>query len=145
MSTHFLGEGNIGSSPEFLEFSNGNEEPRRLLKMNVYFDNPVPKGDGYDDRGGYWAPVELWHKEAESWSTLFQKGMRILVEGRTVLDRWEDDEQTAQSTFKIEARKVGIMPHRLQSITLKPKSESSQTPSPAPASDESDESAGAAE
>ncbi|WP_437884509.1 single-stranded DNA-binding protein [Pseudomonas sp. LRF_L74] len=121
MSTFFLGEGNIGSAPEFFEFGSGNDEPRRLLKLNVYFDNPVPKDDGYEDRRGFWAPVELWHREAEAWSKLYQKGMRIQVEGRTVLDRWEDDNNTPQSTFKIEARKIGIMPHRLQSIQMIPR------------------------
>lgn len=46
-------EGNIGSAPEFKEFPNGNKEPRRLLRINVYFDNSIPKeGGGYEDRGG---------------------------------------------------------------------------------------------
>ena len=35
-------EGNIGSTPEFKEFPNGNKEPRRLLRLNVYFDNSIP-------------------------------------------------------------------------------------------------------
>ena len=30
MSTHFSGEGNIGSPPEYREFPNGNDEPSRL-------------------------------------------------------------------------------------------------------------------
>ena len=82
MSTHFVGEGNIGSAPDYREFPNGNDEPRRLLRLNVYFDNPIPKKDGeYEDRGGFWAPVELWHRDAEHWKTLYQKGMRVLVEG----------------------------------------------------------------
>ncbi|NWD84871.1 single-stranded DNA-binding protein [Pseudomonas reactans] len=76
MSTFFVGEGNIGSAPEFQEFASGNDEPRRLLRLNVYFDNPIPREGSYEDRGGYWAPVELWHREAEHWSTLYQKGMR---------------------------------------------------------------------
>jgi single-strand DNA-binding protein len=85
MSTHFVGEGNIGSAPEYREFPNGNDEPRRLLRLNVYFDNPIPKKDGeYEDRGGFWAPVELWHRDADHWKELYQKGMRVLVEGRTV-------------------------------------------------------------
>ena len=51
MSTHFVGEGNIGSVPDYREFQNGNDEPRRLLRLNVYFDNPIPKKDGeYEDR-----------------------------------------------------------------------------------------------
>jgi single-strand DNA-binding protein len=120
MSTHFYGEGNIGSPPEYREFPNGNEEPRRLLRLNVYFDNPVPKDGGFEDRGGYWAPVELWHGQAARWSTLYQKGMRVLVEGRTVRDEWEDADGP-RVTFKIEARRIAILPYRLESVTLNPK------------------------
>lgn len=121
MSTFFIGEGNIGSAPEFQDFSSGEDGPKRLLRLNVYFDNPIPRDGGYEDRGGYWAPVELWHREAEHWSTLYQKGMRILVEGRTVRDEWEDSEDNMRVTFKIEARRIGVLPHRLQSISMKEK------------------------
>lgn len=130
MSTHFIGEGNIGSAPEFREFAHGNDEPRRLLRLNVYFDNPVPvKKDGkdvFEDRGGYWAPVELWHTDAEHWQTLYQKGMRVLVQGRTVLNTWEDDDDNERSTFKIEARRIGILPYRIESMTLIPKSSTAE-------------------
>ena len=122
MSTRFYGEGNIGSAPEFREFPNGNDEPHRLLRLNVYFDNPIPVKDGFEDRGGYWAPVELWHRDAERWSTLYQKSMRILVEGRTVRDEWEDSDDNPQVTFKIQARRIGVLPYRIEAITLEPKS-----------------------
>ena len=78
MSTHFWGEGNIGSPPEYREFPNGNDEPRRLLRLNVYFDNPVPtKGGDFEDRGGFWAPVEIWHRDAAHWKNLYQKGKEL--------------------------------------------------------------------
>ena len=121
MSTLFVGEGNIGSVPEFQEFNTNPDEPRRLLRLNVYFDNPVPREGGYEDRGGYWAPVELWHRDAEHWSTLYQKCMRILVEGRTVKEEWEDSEDNARVTFKVEARRIGILPHRLASVSMREK------------------------
>ena len=122
ISTHFVGEGNIGSAPDYREFQNGNDEPRRLLRLNVYFDNPIPKKDGdYEDRGGFWAPVELWHREAEHWKTLYQKGMRVLVEGRTVRDEWEDADENERVTFKVEARRVGILPYRIESVALSAK------------------------
>ena len=89
MSTHFVGEGNIGSAPEFREFANGNDEPRRLLRLNVYFDNPVPTKDGYEDRGGYWAPVELWHREA---------------------------------------RRVGILPYRIEAVKVSAKGQGAESP-----------------
>jgi len=121
MSTHFIGEGNIGSAPESREFPSGNDEPRRLLRLNVYFDNPVPIRDGYEDRGGYWAPVEIWHKDAERWSKLYQTGMRVLVEGRQVREEWTDNDNNERSTFKVEARRIAIMPYRIEAVTLSPK------------------------
>jgi len=122
MSTYFSGEGNIGSASEYREFPNGNEEPRRLLRLNVYFDNPVPTGDGeFEDRGGFWAPVEIWHRDTEHWQSLYQKGMRVLVEGRTVRDEWEDADGKPRETFKVQARRVGLLPYRIEAITLSPK------------------------
>ncbi|OPA89706.1 single-stranded DNA-binding protein [Pseudomonas fluorescens] len=120
MSTKFLGEGNIGTKPEFREFSNGNKEPRRLLRLNVYFDNAVLKGDGeYEDRGGFWSSVELWHKDAERYSELYSKSMRVVVIGRLVMDKWEDESGGECKAMKVQARRVGILPHRLQSIAMK--------------------------
>jgi single-strand DNA-binding protein len=130
MSNHFQGEGNIGSAPTFREFANGNDEPRRLLRLNVYFDNPVPVNDGYEDRGGFWAPVEVWHRDAEHWSTLYQKGMRVLVEGRAVRDEWEDAEENERVTFKIEARRVGILPYRIEAVTLSSKPQATEGSGP---------------
>jgi single-strand DNA-binding protein len=126
MSTHFYGEGNIGSSAEFREFPHGNEEPRRLLRLNVHFDNLMQKKDGeLEDRGGFWAPIELWHREAGHWQTLYQKGMRVLVEGRVVREEWEDAEANERVTFKVEARRVAILPYRIEAVTLiqKPREE----------------------
>lgn len=122
MSTYFSGDGNIGSAPEFKEYPNGNEEPRRVLRLNVYFDNPVPKKDGeYEDRGGFWAPVDWWHKDAEHFAGLFQKGMRVVVQGREERDDWVDDEENERTTYRINARSVSILPYRVESVTLTPK------------------------
>lgn len=122
MSTYFSGEGNIGSPPEFDEYPNGNDEPRRVLRLNVYFDNPVPNKDGsFDDRGGYWAPVEWWHRDAEHWATLFAKGMRVMVRGRQERDDWTDSDNQPRTTYRVNARSVGILPYRLESVSLSPK------------------------
>ncbi|UYC11843.1 single-stranded DNA-binding protein [Xanthomonas sp. CFBP 8445] len=122
MSTHFFGEGNVGSAPEFDEYPNGNDEPRRVLRLNVYFDNPVPgKDDTYDDRGGFWAPVDWWHRDAEHWATLFAKGMRVMVRGRLERDPWTDSEGKSHTTYKVNARSVAILPYRLDAVELSPK------------------------
>ncbi|MCL6357972.1 single-stranded DNA-binding protein [Pectobacterium parmentieri] len=123
MSTHFSGEGNIGSAPEFHEYPNGNEEPRRVLRLNVYFDNPVPSKSGaFEDRGGFWRPVDWWHRDAEQFAGLFQKGMRVAVGGRVERDDWTDENNNPRTTYRVNARSVGILPYRIEAITLSPKS-----------------------
>lgn len=119
MSTFFNGTGNIGGDAEFRVFPQGNEEPRKLLRLNVRFDNPVPVKDGYQDRGGFWAPVEIWHLDAEQWCKLYRKGMRVLVQGRIICQEWEDKKTgDKRITFKVEAREIGILPHRISEIIL---------------------------
>ena len=44
--------------------------------------------------------------------------MRVLVEGRTVRDEWEDADENERVTFKIEARRIGILPYRLEAVIL---------------------------
>lgn len=132
MSTFFIGEGNIGSAPEFHEYPNGNEEPRRVLRLNLYFDNPVPTKDGsYEDRGGFWAPVDWWHRDAEHWATLFQKGMRVVVQGREERDDWKDDNDNSRTTYRINARSVSMLPYRIEGVTLSVKPGSSEPEPPA--------------
>lgn len=123
MSTFFIGTGNIGADPEYRVFPQGNDEPRHMLRLNVRFDNPIPvKEGGYQDRGGFWAPVEIWHHDAEKWCELYQKGMRVLVQGRIICQEWEDKKTgDKRTTFKVEAREIGILPHRITEITLEHK------------------------
>lgn len=136
MSTRWINEGNIGLAPELKEFANGNDAPRKLLKLNVRFDNPVPiKDGGYEDRGGFWATVELWHENADVWCNLYQKGMRVLVDGRLVQQEWEDEAGNKRTTFKVEARHVGILPYRVTSVTVEQRTDETKAPAseePAP-------------
>ena len=57
--------------------------------------------------------------------------MRVLVEGRTVRDEWEDSEDNARVTFKVEARRIGILPHRLASVSMREKSPDAAPSGPA--------------
>jgi len=130
-------EGNIGSTPEFKEFPNGNKDPRRLMRINVYFDNSIPDGKGgYEDRGGFWSNVELWHKDAEHYSQLFQKGMRVIVTGRAVMDRWEKDGEE-NAALKIQASRVAILPHRITAVSLSSSQAQNNTQRPQPTQQDS--------
>ncbi len=118
MSTRFFGEGNIGSDPVLKMFpGNGNQPPRGVLRLNVRFDNLVPTEEGLIDRGGFWANVEIWGREVEHWATLYQRGQRVLVSGRMVLDTWEKDGQE-QSAMKVHADRIGILPFRVARVEM---------------------------
>ncbi len=100
----------------------------------MYFDNPIPTKDGhFEDRGGFWAPVEIWHRDAAHWKDLYQKGMRVLVVGRMEREPWTDNEDQPRETWQINARSVGILPFRIESVVLSPKSqETAQDAQPKP-------------
>jgi single-strand DNA-binding protein len=136
MSTLFFGEGNLGGDAEFHEFPNPDDtnKPYRLLRARVYFDNPVRQPDGtFRDRGGYWTTVELWHSSAEQWAKLFRKGMRVVVHGKALIEEWTDNEGEAQVSDKVDAKLMAILPHRIEAITLAPKSSTSAEDSSAEA------------
>ncbi|REC93342.1 single-stranded DNA-binding protein [Kushneria indalinina] len=117
MSTRFFGEGNIGSDPEVKMFpSNGNQPPRGVMRLNVRFDNPVPSDNGNVDKGGFWANVEIWHRDVEQWAQLYQKGMRVLVPGRMVFSEWQDSERNNRSEYKVQADRIGILPFRISQV-----------------------------
>ena len=133
MGTFFLGEGNLGSNAEFRVFPSGNDEPRSMMRLNVRFDNPIPGKDGYQDRGGFWAPVEIWYKDAEHWAkAIYQRGMRVMVQGNMLSQEWTDEEGRTRTIMKVEARRIAILPQRVLSITLadKPSSDSESPPEP---------------
>jgi len=88
------------------------------LRLNVYFDNPVPTKEGFEDRGGFWAPVEIWHRDAERWAALYQKGMRRPGGGAGREGRLGGCRGNERVTFKIEARRAGILPYRIESVVL---------------------------
>ena len=91
------------------------------MRLNVRFDNPVPTDTGNVDRGGFWANVEIWNRDVETWAQLYQKGMRVMVSGRMVLDEWKDRETGEdRSQFKIQAVRIGILPYRISQVVLEP-------------------------
>lgn len=136
MSTHFMGEGNIGSDPEIRMFpANGNQPPRGVLRLNVRFDNLVSTDQGLVDKGGFWANVEIWHRDVEAWAKLYQRGMRVIVSGRMVLDEWKDRESGEdRSAFKVQAVRIGMLPYRLVQVTMMDQNDGSDRQQYAPGS-----------
>jgi single-strand DNA-binding protein len=61
--------------------------------------------------------VEIWHRDAAHWKDLYQKGMRVLVVGRMEREPWTDNEDQPRETWQINARSVGILPFRIESVT----------------------------
>ncbi|WP_285275775.1 single-stranded DNA-binding protein [Halopseudomonas bauzanensis] len=122
MSTHFEGEGNIGSDPQVKVFpTSDNSPPRGILRLNVFFDNPVAVGEGnFEDRGGFWAPVEISRDAdtCEQWSQLYQRGMRVMVAGRMIRDQWTGVNNEERSAMKVRARSVGILPYRIDEVVM---------------------------
>jgi single-strand DNA-binding protein len=120
MSNHFLGRGNLGADPEFKHMELEGES-RTVVELRIYFDRPVPNGDGgFTDKGGFWLPVNLWGSKAEAVAKLLRKGTRVRVEGTLVQDTW-DDKATGEphSRIEVQANSVDLDLARVESITFR--------------------------
>lgn len=67
------------TEPKLKTFPQGYEAPRKMLRLNIRFDNSVPSREVNQERGFFGAAVEIWHQKTQQWSNLYQTGMRVLV------------------------------------------------------------------
>src|SRR3546814_17849297 len=47
--------------------------------------------------------------------------MRVVVTGRMEREPWTDNEDQPRETWQINARSVGILPFRIESVTISPR------------------------
>ena len=128
MSNHFAGRGNLGADPE-LKHVEIDGEPRAVVELRIYFDRPVPDGDGgFTDKGGFWLPVNLWGPKAETIAKLLRKGARVRVEGTLVQDTW-DDRETGEpaSRIEVQADSIDLDLARVEAITFRAKGDGEPT------------------
>ncbi len=110
MSTHFARATSVPRRT--IAIPNGSDEPRRL-RLNVYFDNPIPRRTVNSRTaaasGRRWA-VAPRRRPLE----------RPVPEGHARAGRRphggdeEDADDNERTTFKIEARRIGILPYRIE-------------------------------
>jgi single-strand DNA-binding protein len=128
MSNLFIGEGNLGSAPELktVEFNN---ETHRVLELRVFFDaykQDAEKKYVQDEEKSFWRSVTLWDARAERAAKLLVKGARVLVKGSEKGETWTDKASgEVKKDTRIVADDVYLSFARVESVTFKPKSESS--------------------
>ncbi len=90
MSNQFNGEGNLGQDPEIKTVKvEGTDQT--VCNLRIYFDRPIPVGDGYQDKNGFWLDVEIWGKRGQNVCRLCNKGNRVSVAGRLADASYEKD------------------------------------------------------
>ncbi len=127
----FTGVGNLGDKPKHKTVPIG-DEARDVLELRVYFDRPVPDGDGsYTDKGGFWLNANLWGNRAKPLSELLDKGMRVRVEGTLIQETWEDKEGEERSGMKLDLDSLALELVRVASIEMRPREGSANAESDA--------------
>lgn len=117
----FTGVGNLGDKPKHKTVPIG-DEMRDVLELRVYFDCPVPDGDGnYADKGGFWLNANLWGHRAKALSELLDKGMRVRAEGTLIQETWEDREGEERSGMKLDLDNVSLELVRVSHIEMRPR------------------------
>ncbi len=119
MSNQFTGIGNVGTAPTLRNVQVGGE-PRDVVEVRVYFDRRVRKGDGYEDKGGFWLTVSYWGAQAGKLAEVVQKGARVQVAGSLRQETWNDRESgEARNELRLTAETITIVPMCIESLTYR--------------------------
>ena len=123
MSTKFSGEGNLGGAPDLQYYPPKNDpdgEKQAVVNFSVRFDNFVPVGEEFVDKGGFWLDVSIWGDAALHCSRLLQKGSRVRVEGVLREHQWKDKETDEdRKQLQLNARKVYLVMSQIEAVTFK--------------------------
>lgn len=124
-TTHFVGEGNLGSIPNLkrVPSAQSGDIPVLEFSMRVNVDRRNKQSGEYEDALGFWADVSYWGKSAEAMAPLLQKGARVVVVGELGVDEWLSNQPDTQGqerkTMKINADHVGILPWGVEQVTYR--------------------------
>lgn len=123
----FNGVGNLGDRPKLKSVPVG-DEVRDVLDLRIYFDRPVPDGDGsFADKGGFWLNANLWGNRAKPLSDLLDKGMRVRVEGTLIQETWEDREGEERTGMKLDVDALALELVRVASIEMRAREANAQS------------------
>jgi len=103
--------GNLVATPELQTTKTG----RVYISSTIGHTESWKKGEVWHSRTSF-IDFELWGDAAKRAAAELRKGSFVLVEGKTVQDRWEDEGQK-RSRVKISAQSVKLISH------AKPKTE----------------------
>jgi len=97
--------GNLTQAPEVRYTPQGTAVAQFRLAVNRTFRTK----EGQQKEEVCFVDVETWGRQAETCGEYLKKGRSVLVEGRLVLDAWENKEGQKRSKHKIRANRVQFL------------------------------------
>lgn len=97
--------GNLGQSPEIINFDNGNKLAKWTMATNESYKNA--KGEKVTDT--QWHNVVAWGKIASIIEEHVQKGQEIAVEGKIVNRSYETKEGEKRYTTEIQVSELLLL------------------------------------
>ena len=100
----FQGTGNLGSDPE-KKTVNVNGEDRTVVEFRVFFERPVPDGNGgFKESGGFWRTVSVWQEGlGDRVLAHLKSGAKVFVQGQQVASQWKDDHDQNRESYDVIA------------------------------------------
>ena len=97
--------GNLTQAPEVRYTPQGTAVAQFRLAVNRTFRTK----EGQQKEEVCFVDVETWGRQAETCGEYLKKGRSVLVEGRLVLDTWENKEGQKRSKHKVRANRVQFL------------------------------------
>jgi single-strand DNA-binding protein len=97
--------GNLGSDPEMRYTPSGSAVANFSLAINERWRG----SDGEEKERTTWLNIVIFGKQAEACNEHLKKGSAVLVQGRLVDNKWEDQDGNKRSRIEVIANRVDFL------------------------------------
>ena len=109
--------GNLGEDPT-LRYTSGGQA---VVSLSLAINEKWKGGDGEDKERTTWIRVTVFGKQAEACFEHLKKGSSVLVQGRLVENKWQDQSGAQRS-------RIDIMANRVDFLTMSAKTKDDESP-----------------
>ncbi len=116
--------GNVGSTPEIKTLDSGTQ----IANFSMATTENYIKKDGTKVQDTTWHRVEVWNGIAKVVEKFIQKGDRLCIEGKIIVQEWTAEDGTKRNSVKIRVERLELLGNRREQVEKEAEKEENKEP-----------------
>jgi single-strand DNA-binding protein len=116
--------GNVGSTPEIKTLDGGTQ----VANFSMATTENYIKKDGTKVQDTTWHRIEVWNGIAKVVEKFIQKGDRLCIEGKIIVQEWTAEDGTKRNSVKIRVERLELLGNRREQVEKEAEKEENKEP-----------------